>query len=189
MKIVSAAPLLLGGRRYASYHCIVKEIAGAMGLMDSLYEKDCIETFSVNLRVPRACDPRPDPPKKFTTDAPVSTSATYSVKKAHMSSEEHAKLTEVAQDPMRTGRKGHKVLPGQFNVTWKDLEDQLGFEIHPKMVNFGAIGEGCSEPAVLDRHVNTVDGPKYYGMSDNRKLWYSKEPAEMLFHEAVKKNP
>eukprot|EP00306_Pavlova_sp_CCMP459_P011967 CAMPEP_0185189012 /NCGR_PEP_ID=MMETSP1140-20130426/5770_1 /TAXON_ID=298111 /ORGANISM="Pavlova sp., Strain CCMP459" /LENGTH=157 /DNA_ID=CAMNT_0027755541 /DNA_START=28 /DNA_END=501 /DNA_ORIENTATION=+ len=153
--------------------------------MDALYEKDCIESFSVNLRVPKACDPKPAPQKSFTTDAPVSMSATYSVKKAHMTSEEFAAANAPTEDPMRTGRKGHKVLPGQFNVTWTDLEEELGFKIDPKSINLGGIGEGCSDPKVLNRYVATTNGPKYYGLHNNQKLWYSKEPAEMLFHEPV----
>mmetsp|Transcript_28379 Transcript_28379/g.83327 ORF Transcript_28379/g.83327 Transcript_28379/m.83327 type:complete len:161 (+) Transcript_28379:29-511(+) len=156
-----------------------------MGLLDALYEKDCIESFSVNLRVPRSCDPRPPPEKPFHVDGPVNLSATYSVKKAHMTSEEHAAMNEPTMDPMRTGRKGHKVLPGQFNVSWRDLEEELGFEIDPTKINFGGIGEGCSNPTVLNRHVQTVNGERYFGLYDNQKLWYSKEPAEMLFHESV----
>jgi hypothetical protein len=155
--------------------------------MDALYEKDAIATFSVNLRVPKACDPKaPAPAKPFTTDAPPNLSASWSVRKAHMTSEEHAAMSEPAQDPMRIGRKGHHVLPGQFNVTWRDLEEELGFKIDPKMLNFGQIGEGCFDPEVLDRHVNTAHGKKYFGLADNQKLWYSKEPAEMLFHENVR---
>ena len=157
-------------------------------MMDALYERDAIESFSVNMRVPAACDPKvPALAKPFTTDAPINLSATWGVRKAHVTFAEREASQVPAQDPMRAGRKGHKVLPGQFNVTWRDLEEELGFEIDPKMLNFGAIGEGCSDRAVLDRHVATVHGKKYFGLCDNKKLWYSKEPAEMLFHESVKK--
>jgi hypothetical protein len=149
--------------------------------------ENSITKFSdtANLRVPAACDPKvPAPAKPFSTDAPPSSSATWAVRKAHMGAEAYAESEAPTLDPMRTGRKGQAVLPGQFNVTWSELEKQLGFEIDPKMINFGAIGEGCSDPAALNRYVSSPNGGvKYHGMFDNQKLWYSKEPAEMLFHE------
>lgn len=156
------------------------------GLFDALYEKDSPKTFASSNRVPASCDPKvPAPTKPFTMDAPVNLSASWNVRKAHMTTAEYDALHAPAEDPMRVGRKGHKLLPGQFNVTWRDIEEELGFPIDKSMINFGAIGEGCANPAVLDRHVETVHGKKYFGLADNQKLWYSKEPAEMLFHVRV----
>ncbi|KAJ1636746.1 hypothetical protein T492DRAFT_957141 [Pavlovales sp. CCMP2436] len=159
------------------------------GVMDHLYEQPTTTKFTSNLRVPASCDPAvpPAPENPGTSSEPVNLSASWGVRKAHMTSDDFAAMEAPTVDPARAGRKGHSVLPGQFNVSWGDLEDELGFKITPAMINFGAIGEGCSNPSVLNKHVNTANGSKYYGMCDNRKLWYTKEPAEMLFHEFVKK--
>lgn len=163
-----------------------RDIKG-VGLFDAIYKKETHERMATSHRVPAACDPKGAPAKPFTTDAPVNASLSWGMRKAHMTPEEYEAMHTAAEDPMRVGRKGHTILPGQYNVTWRDIEDELGFSVDPAMINFGAIGEGCSAPKVLNKYVDTMHGKKYHGLADNRKLWYSKEAAEMLFHESVRK--
>lgn len=99
---------------------------------------------------------------------------------------EYDRREAVAVDPMHTRRKVHTVMPGQFNVTLDDVSKELEFEVDTSRINFGGIGEGCSDPQALKKMVNTPTGPRYFGMQDNTKLWYTREAAEMLFHQQLR---